>query len=277
MALARAEMWQDAQAAADRAVQESPGWAEAYRVRASIRKAMALTPEAQAALETPREGVDYGALRQQFETLAQDLETYVKLTPEEAPERERAEAELEAAQGLAEGCQKAEQTLLAEAERRRQEEAARQQAELERQQRLEQQRREEAARLAREAEEARLAEQRRQHEAVVAQARSKRSLGRGFLITGGALALGAGTFMYLGANQNERIRSGGFATAAEIGDAASTGRTYNTLATAGVIGAGVMTLIGLPLILFNGDPPPVSVSVTAGGDGVGAVFVGAWP
>lgn len=277
LALVRAEMWEEALTAADRAVQQSPGWAEAYRVRASIRYSLTLTSEARALLDTPQEGGDYAALRQKLEGVASDWEMYVALTSPEEAERTGVAAKLAEAREQAAACTKAEQDLAAQAERRRQEEVERQRAEAERQQRLEQQRREEEARRVLKEQKAREAEVRREYEQRLEHARSTRAAGGTLLVIGGALAAGAGTCLYLGNHQNEQIRAGGFATALDIHNAAALGKTYNTLATIGVIGSGVMTLIGLPIVLFNGDPPPLTPSLMVSKTGMGVTFAGDLP
>jgi hypothetical protein len=92
-------------------------------------------------------------------------------------------------------------------------------------------------------------------EAAAVEERSARSARRtaGFVVggIGGGLGVTSLVFVGLGAAQNSAVRNGGYANAAAIANADSTGHTYNTVATVtGIVGL-VGLLVGGPLLLFN--------------------------
>lgn len=99
----------------------------------------------------------------------------------------------------------------------------------------------------------------------------------GYLLIGGAVALGAGSLVAaeLGMRANDSIQFGGFATAQEIEDRADQGRRYN-LAAWGLAGGGAaLAATGLLLIVTHPDPrtPRVEAAPVAGGAVVGVSLV----
>jgi len=102
---------------------------------------------------------------------------------------------------------------------------------------------------------------------------------RGWLLTSvGALAgAGAAACAVLGGQTNQRIAAGDFETGSAILLAAETGRTYNTVGTGFAIAGAALVLVGLPLVLFNADPQPPSLSAAVGPGYAGLVWSGALP
>jgi hypothetical protein len=83
---------------------------------------------------------------------------------------------------------------------------------------------------------------------------SRRTIGWWMAGAGAVLAASAGAFAYLGAQENQTVRNGGLATAADIDKAIQTGKTYNTLGY-GAGAAGVLLLgVGAGVLLWNRDP-----------------------
>ena len=89
-------------------------------------------------------------------------------------------------------------------------------------------------------------------------ARTWRGRGTAFLVAAGLVGVAAVTFAGLGSWENGRVRAGGFATASDIQGAIDTGQAWNRNAFALAAAAGVLALVGTPLVLFNLDPasPP---------------------
>lgn len=87
-------------------------------------------------------------------------------------------------------------------------------------------------------------------------ARAGRFRGAGYALLGVALGLGASSaaFAMLGAQQNNSIRAGGFATASDIQAAADRGHMYNLIGFGTLGAAGVAVIAGLPIIFVNRDP-----------------------
>jgi hypothetical protein len=95
----------------------------------------------------------------------------------------------------------------------------------------------------------------------------------GYLLIGGAVALGAGSLVAveLGMRANDSIHFGGFATAQEIEDRADQGRRYN-LAAWGLAGGGAaLAATGILLIATHPDPhaPRIEAAPVAGGAVIG--------
>jgi hypothetical protein len=86
------------------------------------------------------------------------------------------------------------------------------------------------------------------------QARTWRGRGTALLLTAASVGLGAAAFGVLGAQQNGRVKAGGFATAADIQGAVDAGQAWNLSALGLAAVAGVLGLAGAPMVLFNLGP-----------------------
>ncbi len=95
----------------------------------------------------------------------------------------------------------------------------------------------------------------------------------GYVLLGGAVALGAGSLLAaeLGIRTNDSIHFGGFATAEEIEARAEQGRKYNLAAVSMAGGSAALAATGLVLVLTHGDPktPRVEAAPVAGGAVIG--------
>jgi hypothetical protein len=147
-----------------------------------------------------------------------------------------------------------------EQERKRQEEAAAAQVLAD-----------ESARRQREQEEtdrqeraAREAKKKEEDEKAASSRATRRTIGAGLMIGGGAFGVVSVVAMGLGGAQNSKIQGGGFSTGKDITDAASQGRTYNGLA----IGTGVVAIcaeaVGVPLWFVNREPQSPAPTVSLG-------------
>jgi hypothetical protein len=106
----------------------------------------------------------------------------------------------------------------------------------------------------------------------------RRGVGIAFSAIGVALAATFGVFLGLGAGENSAISKGGFATGADISNAASTGQTYNTGAIVSGIAGAVSLGVGLSLVLADlpssepSQPRGFFVGPTPGGAVAGGRF-----
>jgi len=101
-----------------------------------------------------------------------------------------------------------------------------------------------------------------------------RRLGRIAIYGGIGLEIVTGTFMYLGANLNNQIRSNTFETADAQRNAQSLGTVFNwTAIVAGTLGVASIAT-GVTLIVKNGDVQDVRVSATTSSGFSGLVLSG---
>ncbi|MHB8874293.1 MAG: hypothetical protein ACYC8T_11450 [Myxococcaceae bacterium] len=108
-------------------------------------------------------------------------------------------------------------------------------------------------------------------------ARAWRDRGLVLMSAGALAAAGAGACAALGSQTNDRVRAGGFETGSDILLAAKVGATYNTVGTALATTSAALLLVGLPIVLLNGDPASPSVSAVAGPGFVGFALGGELP
>lgn len=86
------------------------------------------------------------------------------------------------------------------------------------------------------------------------QARTWRGRGTALLLAAASVGLAAAAFGVLGAQQNGRVKAGGFATADDIQGAVDAGQAWNVSALGLAAVAGVLGLAGAPMVLFNLEP-----------------------
>jgi hypothetical protein len=115
-----------------------------------------------------------------------------------------------------------------------------------------------------------------QREAERDHAHSYRQAGYGFAIGTALVAAGTVTLLYLGSQQNDAIKKGGFNTSQDIVSAANTGQTFNLVATGLGIATGVGAAIATPLILFNPDPGPLQRTASGGAPQFGLALSGSF-